>query len=184
MNQIPEPDFTNNEQQTPRTDFTTTLPADKPKENMLAGIVGAFLFSLAGGILWFILYQIGILAGISGIVGVICAIKGYSVFAKGESVKGIIISVAITLVVIVAAWYACLSYDVYKAYQEWYIMGDIDYSITFFDAVRGAYLFLEDSEIATGYFTDLGFGVLLCIVGCFGTVRNAVSKAKTANPDI
>ena len=39
------------------------------KENMLAGIVGAFLFSLVGGALWFILYLVGFIAGISGLVG-------------------------------------------------------------------------------------------------------------------
>ena len=31
--------------------------------------------------------QIGFIAGISGIIGVICAIKGYALFAKKESVK-------------------------------------------------------------------------------------------------
>ena len=51
------------------------------QENVLSGIVGAFLFSLIGGILWFVLYQIGYLAAISGLVGVICAVKGYTFFA-------------------------------------------------------------------------------------------------------
>jgi len=74
------------------------------KENVLAGIVGAFLFSLAGGVLWFLLYQIGFVAGISGLVGAVCAIKGYSVFAKKESTKGIIISLIVTLVVMIIAW--------------------------------------------------------------------------------
>ena len=72
-------------------------------ENVLAGIVGAFLFSLAGGVLWYVLYMIGILAAISGLVGAICAIKGYSLFAKKESVKGIVISVILSLVVMVIA---------------------------------------------------------------------------------
>ena len=42
------------------------------KENVLAGAVGAFLFSLVGGILWFLLYQIGFLAAVSGLIGVVC----------------------------------------------------------------------------------------------------------------
>ena len=45
------------------------------RENVLFGIVGAFLFSLVGGALWYVLYQVGFLAGVSGIVGVICAIR-------------------------------------------------------------------------------------------------------------
>ena len=52
------------------------------QENVLAGVVGAFLFSLVGGILWFVLYQIGYLAAVSGLVGVICAVKGYTFFAN------------------------------------------------------------------------------------------------------
>ena len=46
------------------------------EENVLFGVVGAFLFALVGGALYYILYQIGYLAGISGLIGVICAIKG------------------------------------------------------------------------------------------------------------
>ena len=60
--------------------------SDLKSENVLAGTVGAFLFALVGGVLWYVLYQIGFLAAISGIVGVICAIKGYSFFAKRESI--------------------------------------------------------------------------------------------------
>ena len=54
------------------------------KENVFAGIVGALLFSFVGGALWVILYQFGYLAGISGLVGVVCAIKGYKIFAKKD----------------------------------------------------------------------------------------------------
>ena len=41
------------------------------EENVLFGVVGAFLFALVGGVLYYILYQIGYLAGISGLIGVI-----------------------------------------------------------------------------------------------------------------
>lgn len=155
-------------------------PAEPKSENVLAGIVGAFLFALVGGVLWYVLYQIGFLAAISGIVGVICAIKGYSVFAKRESIKGVIISVIMAILVIVIAWYLCLSTDVYKAYQQWYAEGDIDYTVTFFEAVRVAHLFLGETEILLGYLADLGIGILLCIVGCIQPIANALRKAKKA----
>ena len=154
--------------------------SDLKSENVLAGTVGAFLFALVGGVLWYVLYQIGFLAAISGIVGVICAIKGYSFFAKRESIKGVVISVIMAVLVIVIAWYFCLSTDVYNAYQQWYADGDIDYTVTFFEAVRGAYLFLSESDILLGYLADLGIGILLCIVGCIQPIANAVRKAKKA----
>ena len=65
-------------------------PLPREKERILAGTLGALLFALAGGVLWYVLYQFGFLAGISGLVGVVCAIKGYSIFAKKESIKGLV----------------------------------------------------------------------------------------------
>ena len=148
------------------------------KENVLLGVLGAFLFALAGGALWFVLYLVGFIAALSGLVGVICAIKGYSLFAKKESVKGIVIAVVMTLLVIVIAWYFCLSYDAYIAHQQWFEEGEIDYTITFFDAVRNAHLFLADPEIGVGYFVDLAITILLCAVGAGSYVVNKVRSAK------
>lgn len=147
------------------------------EENVLFGVVGAFLFALTGGVLYYILYQIGYLAGISGLIGVICAIKGYSFFAKKESVRGIVISIIMAVIVLVIAWYFCLSNDVYMAYQEWYANGEVDYVPTFFECVSVAHLFLAD---APEYFIDLGVSLLLAVVGCGGYVVRTIKKT-TAN---
>lgn len=82
--------------------YAPTPDTEQVKENVAAGIAGAFLFSLAGGIVYFILYLIGITASISGFIGVICAIKGYSIFAKRESKRGVLIAVVASLLVIVS----------------------------------------------------------------------------------
>ncbi|MBQ5321410.1 MAG: hypothetical protein J6K88_05085 [Oscillospiraceae bacterium] len=150
----------------------------KKEENVLAGIIGAFLFALAGGVLWFVLYQVGFLAAISGIVAVICAIKGYAFFAKGESIKGIVISVIVAFLVIALAWYLCLTLDVYNAHKEWFNAGEIDYMLSFAESFRLSYLYLVDPDVALGYWGDLAIGVLLCVVGCIQPVRQAVAKAK------
>lgn len=149
------------------------------KENVLAGIVGAFLFSLVGGALWFILYMVGFIAGISGVVGVVCAVKGYSVFSKKESVKGVVISVIITVLVIVLAWYLCLAYDVFDAYQTWYENGEVDYTLNYFESIRVSHYFLADPEIGPAYFGDLAIGLLFCIVGGGSYVVNKIRNAKT-----
>lgn len=175
MNENFEPDFTDNNVEAAQAPIQPTFA---PKENVLAGIVGAFLFSLAGGIVWFLLYQIGFLAALSGIVGVICAIKGYSIFAKRESVKGVVISSVIAFLVIVIAWYLCISYDVYLAYQDWYANGEVDFTLTFFESIRAAVLFLEDSEILVAYLKDLVIGLIFCVIGAFGYVKSAIGRAK------
>ena len=147
-------------------------------ENVLAGAVGAFLFALAGGVLWFVIYLLGFVAGISGLVGAICAVKGYSVFAKKESTKGIIIAVVMALLVIVLAWYFCLAYDVYQAYQVWYEEGSIDYTLTFFESVQFSHYYLTDPEVAPAYFGDLAIGLICCIAGAGSYVVNKVKNAK------
>ena len=138
------------------------------KENYLLGALGALLFALSGGIIWFLLYQVGYLAGISGLIGVICAIKGYKLFAKKESLAGVIISVVAAILVMIVAAYFCLSMDVYQAYQEWYANGEVNFTITFTEAVMNAHLFLQDGSF------------LLRRVSCEGKLAILVARDGTA----
>ena len=87
-------------------------------ENKIAGLCGALLFALGGGIIYFLLYQLGYISSISGLVGAVLAMKGYALFSKKESMFGVITSAVLALLVLVAAWYLCLAKDVYEAFQE------------------------------------------------------------------
>lgn len=150
------------------------------RENVVAGIVGAFLFSLVGGVLWYVIYQIGFIAGISGLVGAVCAIKGYTIFAKKESMKGIIIAVVMSLLVMAIAWYVCLAQDVYNAYQSWLAAGEVDYAPTFFESMRYAHEFLSEPEIGSAYIKDLVMGLVFCVIGGGSYVVNKMKAAKQA----
>ena len=157
----------------------------KEQENTLAGVVGAFLFSLVGGILWFVLYQIGFLASISGFVGVICAVKGYTFFAKtkNESVKCVVISSVMTAVVLIVSWYFCVAYDIYYVFNEAFATGEIDFTYTFFEAVQVApYMLLEDAEVLVAYLKDLGIGLLFAVLGVvyYLSLREKRMKAEAA----
>lgn len=152
------------------------------QEQVIHGIVGALLFSLAGGIVWFLLYMAGFLAAISGLIGVVCAIKGYALFAGKESMKGVIISSVIAVLILVLAWYLCIGYDIYIAYQDWYEAGDVDFTLTFFESVSAIpYFFIEDSSILIDYLMNLGLGLLFAVIGAFGSVRNAIARIKAQN---
>lgn len=148
------------------------------KENVLAGVVGAFIFSLAGGVLWFVLYMIGFIASISGLVGVICAIKGYQVFSKKESTKGIVIATVIAVLVIVVAWYFGIAYDIYDVHRYWLEIGEIDYTVTFFDAVGAVPFYLEDPEYTWALLGDLGIGLVFCAVGAGSYVVNKIRNSR------
>ena len=152
--------------------------ADEPKENVVAGIVGAMIFALAGGVLWFILYQIGFFSALSGVVGTVCANIGYRLFARKESLKGTIISVVAAVIAILISWYMCLSFDCYNAFKDWFANGEINYTLTFAQSVRIAYRFLAEPEIARPYFRDLAIGLVLCAVGAFRFVSNGIKSHK------
>ena len=154
----------------------------KEQENTLAGVVGAFLFSLVGGILWFVLYQIGYLAAISGFIGVICAVKGYTFFAKtkNESVKCVVISSIMTAVVLIISWYFCVAYDIYLAYQDMFAAGEVDFTYTFFEAVTVVPYFFASTEILVAYAKDLGIGLLFAALGVIYYLSIREKKMKAA----
>ncbi len=151
---------------------------NEQNENVVAGIIGAFLFALAGGVLWYLFYQMGFISGLAGIVGVICAVRGYSFFAKKESKKGIVISVIMAVLVIIISWYLCLATDVFTVHKEWLANGEITPldMPTFFECVRFSYVYLFDSEVAIPYLSDLGIGLLFCIAGVVTSLINFNNK--------
>ena len=68
------------------------------KENVLAGLVGAFLGSLIGVACIVGIGQMGYVASISGLVMAVCAIKGYSLLGGAMSRKGAVISCVLTVI--------------------------------------------------------------------------------------
>lgn len=150
------------------------------RENLVAGIAGAFLFSFAGAAVYFLLYLFGYIAGLSGLVGAVCAIKGYSIFAKKESIKGVVIASVISLLVMVLAWYFCISYAIYDEYQSALANGEIDFTVSFMEAVRVTPEFLKEPEVARACFGDLALSLLFCVIGAGGYVFNKIKNAKNA----
>lgn len=149
---------------------------EEKHENVLMGIVGALIFALAGGVVWFLLDLVNFVAGISGAVGVYCAIQGYKKFAGRLSKKGVIISAVIAMLVLVFAWYLCFVKDVYQALKEAY--GTSPLMPSFSDCFTRGFELLKDSEIAGGYWGSLAIGLGLAVLGAFGTVTQAFKEGK------
>lgn len=134
----------------------TVNPAN---ENLLLGILGALLFSLIGAVLYFAIYQIGVIAAVCGLAIFLLANFGYVKFSKSGTIttKGIIVSAVITLLMIFVSEYFCLSFEIYKVYKN-------DYDINIFDAIGVTSSFLEDADIKTGFIKDLAIAYILSIV--------------------
>ncbi len=148
-------------------------------ENVIAGIVGALLFSLAGAVVYFILYMMGYIASISGLIGVVCAVKGYTLFSSKESKKGIVIATVIALLMIVLSSYLCLAYEIYDVYKTGFEAGEMDFSLTFPESVRAVPFFLEEPDIRGSYISDLLFSLFFCLIGCGSFVMNKFKNANT-----
>lgn len=152
------------------------------KENVLAGFVGAFLFSLAGGAVWIFLDRIGFYAGISGLVASICAVQGYRIFGGKLSKKGVIIAVVVALLVLVLAWYGCFAFDLLEAYEAWYDEGSIDYTVSYFDCFRSGYLYFSDPGIARDYLISLLVGIGFAVVGSLSYIITTFKSVSAAAP--
>lgn len=73
---------------------------EEKKENIIAGIVGAFLGTLIGLLCIVVVDQLGYMASISGVVMGVCAIKGYQLLGGKMSLKGIVISTVFMICVV------------------------------------------------------------------------------------
>ena len=130
-------------------------PAAPVRENIVAGAVGAFLFSLIGVALYVLIYQANIISGICGLVIFVLASFGYGVFARTKnrsSVPNIVVSVIVMAAMIFISEYICISLEIYKVYS--------DIEITFFDAVSSVPEFLSIPEIRSDFLKELAWAYL------------------------
>jgi len=141
--------------------------------NILAGVVGAFLFSLIGGALYFLIYQIGFVAGICGLVIFVLANFGYGLFAKTKnntSMVGLITAILMTVVMIFLAEIFCISFEIFQEFK--------DFDITIFDAIKATPDFLAEPEISEAVLSDLAFAYIFGFVASISSIVNIVKARK------
>ena len=134
------------------------------KENLFLGVIGALLGALLGMVLWVVIGMIGYIAGIAGLVMVICAIKGYQLLGKKISRKGIVICILISCLMLAGAEYVSLGIVIFKELGAAY-----DLSLT--DSFALVPAFLEEPGVIGGVKTDLLIGYILAILSSFSSVR-------------
>lgn len=145
----------------------------KDSGNVIAGIVGAFLLSIIGLVLYVIIYQFNIIAGVCGLVMFVLAMFGYDLFAKPKnkgSAAGIVTAIIISIVMIFAAEYCCLVLEVYKV--------SADYGFTIFDAIRFTPDFLSNSEVKDAMIHDLSMAYIFSFIATIGSVVGSVKSRK------
>jgi len=122
----------------------STFEENNVKENVLFGIVGAFLGSLIGVACIIIISQLGYVASISGLVMSVCTVYGYSMLAKDFSFKGAIISLIMMIV---------MTYFADKA--SWCISIAKNSDLSFVDSFKNFKSILEFTKTEKDFSSDL-----------------------------
>ena len=172
------PDATQNSEQLTEQNSSVAVVAQEEtvdkNGNIVAGIVGAFLFSAIGGVIYFLIYQLGYIASISGLIIFVLANLGYSLFARVKnktSIVGLVTAIITTIVMIFLSEYACVSFEVFQAFKE--------EGINFFDAVKiTPILVISEPEILAEVIKDLAISYVLGALGCVSEIVNMVKARK------
>lgn len=157
-------------------------PEIEPKENILLGVLGAILFSLAGVIVYFLLDQLNFIASISAVVGAYAAVFGYGLFTKRKNSKtGIIVASVVTVIMMVLAVYLCTAYDLYSRVRA--DGGTITLSTAAGDCLKT--IFGSKGRLTYGYELDLGaflknllLSLLFTGLGIWSFVQAQIQKKK------
>ena len=98
--------------------------------------------------------------------------------SKRESVKGVVISVIISVVVILLAAIYSIGFDCLDIMKEFYPTESINIINSPLYVLR---MVKESEDIMLAVVTELGMALLLCIVAAGSSVVNAIKSAKANN---
>lgn len=145
------------------------------KEHVVAGIIGAFLFSLVGGALHFIIYQFGYIAGACGLITVSLSIFGYQLFSRRKnSLTGVLIAAIISIFSILAAGYLGEAYGYYKYYHA-----ELNVPLTFLDAVQTIPdYFASYKEALTAFIANSAIALVLGAVASFNKIKSTIAESR------
>lgn len=156
--------------ESPVTDIPVSHPAEvKKPENVVAGIVGAFLGALIGAFVIVLLGQLGYIASLSGLVLAVCTLKGYELLGGQLSSKGIVISILLILVT---------PYLADRVNWALAIMDAID-DATFGEAFAIVHPLISELELTADYLKDLLMLYLFAVLGAGSTISQAIKARKT-----
>ena len=142
------------------------------KSKVIPGIIGALLGSLLGVLCWVIIFKLGYIAAISGIIMVICAAKGYELLGGNVDIKGIVIVCVISLIMIYFANQIGWTWEAYDALSE------SRANLSFFDVYRNLMDLIRYSDCTREFYGDLAMGYFFAVVGAASTVISYVRAAK------
>lgn len=138
--------------------------------NFILGAAGAFAGSLVGVAVWIILYQLGFIAGISGLLMTICALWCYEKLAGKQDKKGVIITFIVIIIMSFVANFLCYGIEIYKIYKE--------DGITLLDGMKYVPEFLKYNDVRKSFIIDLLMGYAFCLFGSFRKLKSVFQSVE------
>lgn len=138
-----------------------------PVENVVTGFVGALLGAVLGAASIILLSRLGYVASISGLILAVCTLKGYELFGKYLSKKGIIICILLILITPYIADRIDWAIMIHQSFSE-YTVTDAFLMVPEFIEV-GA---IEMSDYILNLVMIYGFAAL----GAFSTIKDLFKK--------
>ncbi|MBR0163530.1 MAG: hypothetical protein IJQ12_02525 [Lachnospiraceae bacterium] len=153
------------------------LEANK-KENVVGGIVGALFGALVGGIAIVLIAKLGYVAWISGAIMGFCGLYGYKLLGGKLTLKGVIISVVMMVLVVYLANRVYYAIELQQAVAR--ELGKSAASrFGFFEAFRTIpELLKEDRDVNSAYMRNLIMCYLFTALGAVPTVMQVIKNKK------
>ena len=141
----------------------------KRRENVAAGLVGAFLGSLIGVACTVIIGQLGYVASISGLVMAVCALKGYEMLGGTLSKKGAVISSVLILL---------MTFFAHRLTWAIAIASELEWGVL--ESYRSISHLLERGMLeSTAYWGDLAMLYLFTLLGAVPTILGGLRNTGT-----
>lgn len=140
------------------------------KGNMFTGLIGALLGSLIGVALWVLIYQFGYIAGIAGLAIFIFAVKGYFLLGGKPEMKGFVLCILLTIVMIFVAEHVGLGVSIYRQWKK-----DYDIVLSIKDIYVNIKLCWKLPDVRIELIKELGMGYLFFIIVSIPTMRKMLS---------
>lgn len=137
---------------------------------MAKSIAGAFSGVLMGAAAWILLYQLGYISAIGGMLMSICGLKGYEYFSHSLTRRGIAITSVMSVVMLFLAELAAIALEIYRTGTG---RGLADFG----EAIVSVFFFLEDPQVVSAVLYDLFMGYVLMAIGIAVSLKKMRKKA-------
>ncbi|MBR1757780.1 MAG: hypothetical protein IJ744_03520 [Lachnospiraceae bacterium] len=137
--------------------------------NIIAGAVGAFLGALVGAAVYVLMYRLGYISALGGLVMAVLALLLYEKFGGCLDKKGVICCIVILVLMVYVSNRLAWAWEAYDALK--------DYGWSFTDCFRDLSYILEESELTGSFYKDLAIGLAFTALGAARKIIDAFRQS-------